>query len=107
VRREDPEILSARENAPGMMIARNPGVAMLWHTRQYETFSDGKGGVLIQMGEPESVEWYACGRAATRDEVMYSINTGLPNLETMAKLERGGLEHLAECRKRFEKWIPA
>lgn len=107
VRREDATILAGRENVAGIMIARNPGVAMLWHTRQYETFGDGKGGVLIQMGEPEAVDWYAEGRPATRDEVHHSIDTGLPSLEVMARLERGGLDHLAECRMRFNKWIPA
>lgn len=106
VRREDPDILSSRESVAGMMITRNPGVAMLWNTREYETFGDGKGGILIQMGEPESVSWYAEGRLATRAEVLHSIDSGLPNLEAIARTERGGLEHLTECRKRFERWLP-
>lgn len=109
VRREDELINNekARESAPGFAIMRNPGVAMLWRTRQYERYPDGRGGYLIQMGEPEKVEWYACGRQATREEVLASIESGLPNLEALARQERGGLEALQEARQRFEKWVPA
>jgi len=109
VRREDEEINNARlrEDAAGFAITRNPGVAMLWITRQFEVFKDGKGGLFIQMGEPDSVEWWACGREATRAEVTASIDSGLPNLEAMARLENGGLEFLESSKKRFEKWIPA
>jgi hypothetical protein len=109
VRREDEEINNARfrDNAAGLAIARNPGVAMLWITRQFEVFDAGKGRPLIQMGEPESVEWFACGRQATREEVNYSIESGLPNLEAMARLERGGVEVLNRMVSRFERWLPA
>jgi hypothetical protein len=109
VRRED-EVCNnqtIRENGAGMAITRNPGVAMLWVTREYELFDDGRGGKLIQMGEPQSVEWYACGRLATRAEVMASIDSGLPNLEALARQEQGGLEFLLAAYNRFMKFVPA
>jgi hypothetical protein len=106
VRREDELTNKASENAPGIMLSRNPGVAMLWRTRQYERFQDGKGGWLIQMGEPDSVEWYACGRPATRAEVQQSIDSGLPNLEALARQETGAMEALDRAVKRFSKWLP-
>jgi hypothetical protein len=105
VRRTDGLSPEVQESMAGMGLKRNPGVVMIWHTRNYEVFKVDNG-VLIQMGEPESVEWLACGRTATRAEVLESIDTGLPNLEAIAKLERGGLEHLDRCRTRFEKWLP-
>ena len=81
---------------------------MLWITRTYDIFRVPNGnGVLIQMGEPESVEWYACGRAATRAEVVESIESGLPALEMIARQEKGALEALAKARQRFDRWIPA
>ncbi len=111
VRREDEQInnTTARESAPGHMLTRNPGVAMLWITRQYEVYPDGlgKGGKLIQMGEPDRVEWYAEGRLATSEEVLASIDSGLPNLEALARQEKGGIEALQEARRRFDRWIPA
>ncbi len=106
VRREDGLTPEQLNSMAGQGIKRNPGVTMLWHTRQFEIFDDGRGGKLIQMGEPESVEWLTCGRIATRAEVMHSIETGLPNLEAIARLEKGGLEALAKAQARFEKWLP-
>lgn len=106
VRREDEEINNEviREKAAGLAITRNAGVAMLWITRQYEVFYSN--GPLIQMGEPESVEWWAEGRLATRDEVLASIHSGLPNLEAIARQEKGGMEALRAATTRFERWIP-
>lgn len=108
VRREDEVINneSMREAAPGFAITRNPGVTMLWVTRQYETFPDGKGGRLIQMGEPGRVEWYREGRPATRAEVEESIDTGLPNLVALAQQEKGAMEHLNRAIVRFQKYLP-
>jgi hypothetical protein len=113
VRREDGLSPEIRESMSGKGITRNPGVVMLWTTRSYEHWNVGKqfkgqanGEWLITMGEPESVDWYACGRPATRDEVIESIESGIHNLEALASRERGGLEALAQQRARFEKWIP-
>ena len=107
VRREDEVSEEMRENVDGFAIRRNPGVALLWITREYEVFSPNKGQYLIQMGEPESVEWWCEGRTATRLEVLRSIDSGLPNLEVIARTEQGGLEALAEARRRFDKWLPS
>jgi hypothetical protein len=69
--------------AAGIAIKRNPGVALLWTTRSYRIVRDGPG-VLFQLGDPEHIEGYAEGRRATFDEVMHSIDTGLPLLMEVA-----------------------
>ena len=69
----------------GHMITRNPGVTLLWTTEGYTLFKDGRGGVLIHIGDPTAVEWWREGRAATRAEVEESIRTGLPELVAMAE----------------------
>jgi hypothetical protein len=79
----------------GEMIRRNPGVTLLWTTRGYAPFGDGRGGVLFRVGDPDSVEWYREGRPATRAEVEESIRTGLPILEAMAAGQAGAPEALA------------
>ena len=108
VRREDETINNERlrEAASGFAIARNPGVAMLWVTKQYEVFPDGRGGRLLQMGEPRRVEWWKEGRRATRTEVLASIEAGLPNLEALARQEKGGLEALQKAVERFQPFLP-
>lgn len=60
----------------GIGITRNPGVAAVYVTKDWMAFRDGKGGVLIRMGDPVRVEWYAERRAATRAEVLASVDSG-------------------------------
>jgi hypothetical protein len=108
VRREDETINNAvmRARAPGHAITRNPGVTMVWVTREYEVFNDGRGRPLIQMGDPERVEWYANGRTATREEVQHSIDGGLPTLEAVARTEKGGIDALRQYVTRFQEYLP-
>lgn len=107
VRREDDLMNNPklREQAAGFAITRNPGVAMVWTTRSYEVVNVGNGS-LITMGEPESVEWFASGRKATREEVDGSIETGLPILEGVARQQAGGIEALRQAQRRLERWLP-
>jgi hypothetical protein len=86
VRRED-ALPDEVESAGGIPIRRNPGVTCLWITRGYEVFDDGRGKLLITVGEPETITWWREGRAATRAEVQESIDTGLPILLNVAKTE--------------------
>jgi hypothetical protein len=109
VRREDEVVdnTKCRENAAGFMIMRNPRVSLLWFTREYEVFDAGGGRPLITMGRPAGVEWFFKGRAATREEVEDSINSGFPNLEAMARRDGpAGVEDLHRKRQRFERWLP-
>jgi hypothetical protein len=81
----------------GHMIRRNPGVALVWTTKRYKVVSDGNGGALFDVGKPEHVRWYACGRTATRAEVIESIESGLPILRESAD----GPRDLAEIESRL------
>jgi hypothetical protein len=47
------------------------------------------------------------GRTATREEVIASIESGLPNLEALAGTQRGGAQALHEAKERFWKYLPA
>jgi len=66
-------------NPAGIMLTRNPGVALVWVTRyrSWGTRPDGNGG-----------------REATRTEVLASIDSGLPLLREMA--EQDGRAAVAE-----------
>lgn len=108
IRRVDDKVtMDAEKNvAGGIPIMRNPGVAMVWVTKDYTTWTPPNGGRLLTMGEPERVEWYCRGRVATRAEVEESIAAGLPALVAMARIEPLGLQYLDEQRQRFQKWLP-
>lgn len=92
----------------GFAIKRNPGVTLLWSTPTWKPFDDGRGGILIELGDPESTEWFHKGRPATRAEVEESVRTGLPILEEAAKKDGpNALRELATMHETAKKFYPA
>ncbi len=95
VRRTDENFNANKKKlAAGVMIERNPGVTLLWYSRHHRLHNvkgrAGAGdGVLFQLGRPFRVEWYKEGRAATRAEVLESIESGLPILREVAQKNDG------------------
>jgi hypothetical protein len=94
VRREDENFNAAKKPSAGIMVARNPGVTLLYYTRRHELLSvPGKPGIaapgiLFRLGKPFLTEWYSHGRRASRDEVLLAVESGLPILrETSMKLD--------------------
>lgn len=91
----------------GIMIPRNPGVSLIWMTHGYKILRDrksmaqGGGGMLFVIGEPIAVFFYREGRRATRDEIMHSIETGLPLLRDAAATE--GRDALDELELQYRK----
>jgi len=74
---------------PGIMLTRNPGVTLLWTTRQARAYRWGSG-LLFDIGDPRRVRWYCEGRQATPGEIMASIDSGLPALREVADAEGPG-----------------
>lgn len=95
----------------GHMIARNPGVTLLWVSRHWEPWKvpeDQGGGILIDIGAPANVYWYAQGREATHDEVMESIESGYPLLMELAEKQgTEAVEQLEKQRKEALLLVPA
>lgn len=78
---------------PGIMIERNPGVALIWVTRSFKVMPSR----LISVGPPVRVEVWSEGRRATPEEVIESIRTGLPALLGVC----GSTEEIAEVGQRL------
>jgi hypothetical protein len=87
----------------GIPIYRNPGVAALWVTRSYNHVFDDMGGFIFRMGPAERVEWYSEGRAATRQEVMDSVETGFPTLAKAA--EQDGPKAIKELKRLYQEMV--
>jgi hypothetical protein len=84
------------KEAAGNGIKRNPGACAVWiETRPTTPFRVGQG-YLFRLGDPHDVEWYANGRQATREEILHSIETGLPLLESEIEREP---EHRREAAR--------
>lgn len=84
--RRDNDGFGDASTVPGFGLTRNPGVVLLWTTKSYSLFGDGRGGRLIRMGDPTSVEWWAEAKPATRAQVEESIRGGA----AVALEHRGG-----------------
>lgn len=70
----------------GMMIRRNPGVSLIWMTREYTPIRDGNG-FLFRIGEPDELTLWREARKATAEEIRQSFDSGLPTLQKAAEAE--------------------
>jgi hypothetical protein len=100
-RRREKDMPEGAQDPAGMMIKRNPGVLALWTTRSYKLFPDQQGRPLIEVGEPENVQWIAEGRAATLTEIASSFDSGCPALRTLAEEE--GPKAVAQYEQQLQR----
>lgn len=90
----------------GIMLLRNPGVALVWSSKSWKPFGV-PGGVLFDIGVPTQTSWWVHGRPATRREVLDSIESGLPALREVAQTERNGVEALEYATAAAMQLVPA
>jgi hypothetical protein len=81
--RNDRGLPEHENGTPGVMLERNPGVTLLWTCRNWHRNREG----LFELGEPSATQWFCQAREATRAEVMESVQTGLPSLLALAKID--------------------
>lgn len=92
--------------AAGISIERQPGVVLLYITKTYKPVKAG-GGVLFQLGEPIQTLWFREAREAKREEILHSIETGLPILREAARADgRLAEQELENQITRAMKLIP-
>ncbi len=99
--RRDRRMPEGAVNPAGVMIRRNPGVALVVVTgyRDWRAEPEGRN-FLFRFGAPKRVLWFAEGREATRAEVLASVDSGLPLLREMA--EQDGPDAVAELGRMHE-----
>jgi hypothetical protein len=81
MRRRDSNLPADAAEPDGVMIRRNPGVALVWITNSRRTIP---GHRLFRLADPVKTLWFTQGREATRAEVSFSIDSGMPLLEAEA-----------------------
>lgn len=97
-----------KQDPAGIAIMRNPGVACVWFSRKWAV-KNAPGGVLFTIGEPSRVTWRTGGRAATRAEVLASIDSGYPLLQDACQHDDDparSLGLLARQREVAERYLP-
>jgi hypothetical protein len=78
----------------GFMIARNPGVTLLWTSLDYTIVRD-RTGRLVRIGDPIKTEWFCEGRIATKEEIILSIDAGIPALVEACNMDSDPAESRA------------
>lgn len=94
---------------PGVAIPRNPGVAVVWVTHGPTRTFRAPNGMLLHIGEPSEVRWYAEGRPATRSEVQASLVDGMPALVRMTDADADPSASKRDLDLAFlavQKWLP-
>jgi len=105
MRRNEKDVPDDKISPAGIMLARNPGVSVLWTCREYYPFR-AHNGVLFRLGPPEHLKFYREGRKATHDEVLGSMKEGLPNLVKLAQEE--GTDSICDLIGRYiqsVRWV--
>lgn len=107
VRREagKPEGIVSLKDGPGLAIERNPGVALVWSTRRYDIMvldRRDRSKFLCQLGDPTGVDFWCRGRRATRDEIVASLESGLPILEASCQLDDDPAASRAALAQQYE-----
>lgn len=88
-------------------IPRQAGVSLLWVTKSFQYFRAPDNTLLFTVGEPTTIAWFREGRAATRDEVMESITSGLPILMEIAEQDGpAAVAELEAARERAMRLVP-
>jgi hypothetical protein len=109
MRRNEKGMPLQTKEAAGFMIERNPGVACVWVTKSFKIFNPKAGGkgILMSIGDPTNILWFAEGKPATRDQIMASIDGGYPELVKLAKHEgAAAMKELEKARERALQLVP-
>lgn len=102
--RREANMPAAAVEAPGVMLKRNPGVTLIWTTRHYR-ISHHPRGILFHFHDPEKVQWFAEAKHATREQVMASIDSGIPLLEEVCRDDNDRLV-LAKAKEYAMQFVP-
>lgn len=87
----------------GVMVERNPGVCCLWTTNRWRLFNAGNG-LLYRLGDPTHAVFYAEKRLASREEVLASIDSGMPVLRRLA--EEDGIKAVVALESEYCRALP-
>lgn len=91
--------------AGGVMMLHNPGVMALWTSKKPLRPVSNAHDVLLKVGEPTVVRWFASGQPALREVVLAGIDAALDRLRAMCRTERE-LAHLDQLRAGVMQYVP-
>lgn len=102
MRRRTSNLPDHKDSSGGVMLTRNPGVALVWVTTRYRV-ERVAGGHLVFFDDPTETLWYRDARPATRVEVLASIDSGLPLLQAACQEDDDPEASLASLADQYER----
>jgi hypothetical protein len=109
-RRRDDELTKQLDlvgSTPGFMIPRQPNAVLIWVTKSFERFDDGRGNWLLRVGSPLQLSCWSGGKRCATSVVRASIESGFPTLYQAAEAEGpDAVKNLIAMRDRFEAILP-
>ncbi len=114
MRRSPRDLPDGTKEMAGVGLPRNPGVTALWTTKKYNVINidavpeiKANAGVLFDIGDPIRVAWFREGRSATKEEILASIDGGLPTLMELAMAQgRGAVMELQQQYRLAMQYLP-
>ncbi|MEU1800829.1 hypothetical protein [Streptomyces sp. NPDC019937] len=100
MRRRDSHLPEGTTDPDGIMICRNPGVALVWVSRTWRMQPHLR---LFDVGDPTETLWYAESRPAARDEALAGIDSGMPLLRAEAEKDPRPRAALVELELQYER----
>lgn len=100
MRRRENNLPSGASEPDGIMIRRNPGVAVVWITNGWHTIA---GHRLFHLGTPVKTLWFTQGRAVTREEALAAIDSGMPLLRAEAEKDEDPELAIAMLEVQYER----
>jgi hypothetical protein len=82
----------------GTMVPDNPGVTVIWESKTYSVVNAPDGGELIDIGDPEAIEWWKDGHRASRAEVVPLFEKSVGRLRKVAE-DRLDREHASAATR--------
>jgi hypothetical protein len=91
--------LPTSHDAPGLMIKRNPGVAMMW-TSMWLPSRMGDRAYIFKLSDPYSVECWREGRLAEPFEIRSSFDEGFLAAQQAIQKQGGTIQMMSDLLKK-------
>lgn len=98
----------------GEPVFTNPGTQVLWKSSDYHAFNVDSGGVLIDIGNPEYVEWWHRGERAGFGQASYALGVAAGTLLRQNAEKAGISDEIRESGRKvivaateiMREWLP-
>jgi hypothetical protein len=105
-RRENDLEENAYDKMPGEALLRNPGVGVVWTSPWAYHIKRVENGILFDLPEPSDVDFYTEGRRSMVQEIVDSVESGIPALLGLCETDEERQECLTKVTRTLSMRLP-